>query len=244
MTQDDVNYGEREGMTSNNENKICIFTQQKWQSVWRARELGMDYQQIILQIENVLQEPDCKSQEQLTPNTHSNLSEDYRLAIANHKMMKEILNRTQRVDDGIREIWRDWHDSQMQFRHQIAAEGFKAIILVSGTATIAALSILSGQITDASATAKMAAKVGLVGSISSLLLTALGQALSIATIDKIFPTVRTAVLPTEKPVRLYALVRYCRLYSKWLKRGASFIYASIVIFAITSIICTFILLFA
>ncbi|MNV61458.1 hypothetical protein D3C71_1539670 [compost metagenome] len=141
-------------------------------------------------------------------------------------------------------MWKEWHDQSAASLVQLSLEALRSMILVNGAAILACLTLLSGQIEKPNPSAILAAKIMLLCAILSMVMMAGGHFVSSARMLELTSRVRSALIGHIRHRKLYAIGRYTRRYlNPVVDRANALIYGSIVVFAFSAFVCTFILIF-
>lgn len=152
-----------------------------------------------------------------------------------------VKNRKTHVAD-VRAMWGSWVTRSYTAMNNLSLEALRSVILLNGAAIIAALTILSGQISKPTQSATIAARATIVFAVLSIVMMAAGHLLSYMRGVEVVSRVEGALLGNVKHDKVYAISRYLRRHltpvmvvAHWL------IYGSIVVFAIGATVSAFIL---
>ncbi|MER9950318.1 hypothetical protein [Mesorhizobium sp. M0047] len=153
-----------------------------------------------------------------------------------------VRNHKKHIDD-LKVLWLEWSNRNYDYIREISIEALRSMVLVNGAAIIAALTVLSGQIDHPWSAAVLVAKLTVFTSVVSLLMIAAGHALLFQRVGDVTGRVRGVLIGNTKHHKLYAVGRYLRRYvDPQIGMANILIYGSIIVFGMSALICSFILL--
>lgn len=146
--------------------------------------------------------------------------------------------------EGVKQIWAAWTENSTTHFSNISLEALRSILLLNGAAIIAALAVLTGQISTPRASAILTAKITTITSVVSMIMMATGHAILWDRMSNMVGQVRNSIVGSPRHRRVYSVSRYLRRHldpvSKW---ANGLIYGSIVVFAASAFVCALILAF-
>ena len=146
--------------------------------------------------------------------------------------------------EGVKQIWATWTENSTTHFSNISLEALRSIILLNGAAIIAALAVLTGQITTPRVSAILTAKITTVTSVVSMVMMATGHAILWDRMSNVVGQVRNSIVGSPRHRRVYSVGRYLRRHLNPITNWANgLIYGSIVVFAASALVCALILAF-
>ncbi|TPN54292.1 hypothetical protein FJ976_08740 [Mesorhizobium sp. B1-1-9] len=155
-----------------------------------------------------------------------------------------VRNHKQHVDD-LKKMWFEWADRGYKYFGDLSLEALRSMVLINGAAIIAALAVLSGQISQPWHAAVLVAKITVFTSVVSLLMMGAGHSLLSLRMGDLLGTVRGILVGNAKHPKLYAVSRYLRRFmDPYIRLANALIYGSIVVFSLSALISACILMFS
>lgn len=155
-----------------------------------------------------------------------------------------VKNNKQHIDD-LKKMWMEWSDRSYKYFEDLSLEALRSMVLINGAAIIAALTVLSGQISQPWPAAVLVAKLTVFTSVISLLMMGAGHSFLFLRISDLVGTVRGMLVGHTKHHKLYAVGRYLRRYAdRFIKLANAMIFGSIVVFGLSALFSALILLFS
>lgn len=153
-----------------------------------------------------------------------------------------VSNRAQHIDE-LKKLWFDWSEKNYGFLANVSLEALRSMVLVNGAAIIAALTVLSGQITEPSQSALIVSKLTVFTSVLSLILMAIGHSVLFIKMDSATSYIRGRITGPMRHSKLFAVNRFLRRYlEKPLQIANGLIFGSIAVFGLSAFISAVILL--
>lgn len=216
----------------------------QWSTILELWRRGYHAETSIEQLETYLEFHRVQIFENRTSDGKYDWPRDWLAAKSYHDSQTDFVRNRRAFNDGLRTMWTEWYERSVGSLLQLSMEALRSMILVNGAAILACLTLLSGQIEKPSASAVLAAKIMLFCAIISMCLIAGGHLIASMRMLDVTSRVRGALVGHIRHRRLYAISRYLRRYldptTEW---ANSLIYASIFVFAFSSLICALIVVF-
>lgn len=155
-----------------------------------------------------------------------------------------VKNRKQHVDD-LKKMWFEWTERSYTYFSDLSLEALRSMVLIDGAAIIAALAVLSGQITKPWYAAVLVAKLTIFTSVTSLLMMGVGHSMLFLRMNDVVGRVRGVLVGNTKHNKLYAIPRYIKRHGEPTMQLANLlIFGSIAVFGMSGFLSALILLFS
>jgi len=169
--------------------------------------------------------------------------EDWCAAKQIHDGKLDYVNNQKKHFDDLRELWIEHQQIAYSDNSKLRIEALRAMVLVTGAAIIASISILTSDISKLSYEVIFVAKSTIFSSSISLIMTAIGHAMSAEINILAAATVRGVLVGFTDQRRILALHRYIQRYMMPnLKIAQYFIYGAIGLFGFSALVSAIVLI--
>lgn len=174
-----------------------------------------------------------------------NWEDDWLDAEAFHTQKITYVNNRKKYIEDIKVFWNEWYQNTIQDNSTLRVESLRAMVLVNGAAIIACFTVISGGVSNFPQITIYVAKWTILVSAISLILTAIGHAVSAEYNILAAGKVKSALIGHTNHKKLYSLSRYIqRFYQKPIRISQYCVYGAIILFGANAFVSACALMFA
>lgn len=165
-------------MTSPPEDQSLFhYVENTWEIILRNWAKGYNLEQELQNLIDCIEERKERLEKGDLKEGEYDWDEDYRRALNHHEVQLDYVKNKRAYIEDIAKFWRGHFTYLTEQSSKILVEAFKAIVILNGAALIAAISFVSGQISDPELHVQLAAKMILVFCFLSLISACIGFSL-------------------------------------------------------------------
>lgn len=227
------------------ERSIEGHVQQEWGRILASWRKGWAAESNLADLEHFIEFEQARIFERGEFTADFNWQLDWLRAKAVHDSNVDFVRNRRAHADDVKKMWIEWCDTNTKSMSELSLEALKSMVILDGAAILAALAVLSGQISTPTHAAQIASKCTILFSVVSLIMMAAGHSILFLRIGDLLVRVRSTLLGNANHAKLYAIGRYLQRHLNPLIDVANgLIFGSIIVFAMGSFIAAMVLVFA
>lgn len=220
-----------------------VYVQARWNEILSDWRRGWAADQKLIDLEQAIEFRRIKIFDRREVAEEYDWESDWHRARIVHATNIEFVTNRRKYIDDLRIMWTEWESRAHTHISGVSLEALRSMVLVNGAAIIAALAVLTGQVSAPPPIVITVAKVTVFSSVVSILMLATGHALLVDRIGNTSTRIRAIMVGNVRHSRLYAISRYLRRYlNPRIDLANALIYGSIAVFALSAFICALMLL--